>query len=769
MTINAPSNTSAKPFSIRQSRLAPTGKALAIGLPTLLFGAMQTAQAEEAIQLDAMQVEERTIDTNPYAEVGAPYKAKVSGDSRHVKPLADTPQTITVLTQTQILESGRSDLKEILDAQPGITLGTGENGNAFGDRYVIRGHEARSDVFVDGLRDPGMSTRESFAVEQVEITKGPSSTFAGKGSSGGAINSITKQASTEYNFNKVEAGLGSDDYRRLTLDSNVKVNEDLAVRVNALHSYKNVPDRAPNDMERNGAALSATYQASDRLKVIADYYHLSAFDNNDLGAYIDRDTNKVNEDVPSYAQDEDFLKSDTDTFTVRAMFDISDSMRLENTLRYGTSDNGYVVTGARGTTRDASDPFGAIDTISLSTHNGWQEVEYFANQLNLMMDTELAGMKHSFVFGGEYSQHNVVNGTYNISAKGTSNCLTSGRSGVNNSYCIIDENGAYVDDLNNIMDRDISKGDKDSDYNIDTLSLYVMDTVDINEQVSVFAGLRADSFDYKNIVTSRGVTSEYKYDDVLWNGHVGAVYKISENGNVYATYSTAANINGGESDVGGNCGYGGICSTADNVGKAKPETVQNIEIGTKWNILNDKLLATAALFQITKSDVMEGTDYDTAGTYNTGKNRVQGIELSLVGNITERLSTQLGMSVMESEILESNDPANEGGILANFADQSAFAQVRYQLTDKFSFGSSANYSSEVYVGQPDSAANEDISVPDYIVYDVFANYTFNEQLSTRLNVANITDENYYQTAYRSGGFAYIGDARNVQLAVAFEF
>ena len=96
-----------------------------------------------------------------------------------------------MLTKAQIEDSGYTDLREILDAQPGITLGTGENGNAFGDRYIIRGQEARSDVFVDGLRDPGMSIRESFAVEQVEISKGPNSSFAGRGTSGGAINSIT--------------------------------------------------------------------------------------------------------------------------------------------------------------------------------------------------------------------------------------------------------------------------------------------------------------------------------------------------------------------------------------------------------------------------------------------------------------------------------------------------------------------------------------------------------------------------------------------------
>ena len=89
------------------------------------------------------------------------YNVKKSGDARRLADIVDTPATITVLTKDQIEEMGRSDLKEVLSTQAGVTLGTGENGNAFGDRYIIRGHEARSDVFVDGLRDPGMNTSRS--------------------------------------------------------------------------------------------------------------------------------------------------------------------------------------------------------------------------------------------------------------------------------------------------------------------------------------------------------------------------------------------------------------------------------------------------------------------------------------------------------------------------------------------------------------------------------------------------------------------------------
>ncbi|WP_339772312.1 TonB-dependent receptor [uncultured Paraglaciecola sp.] len=769
------------PLSLRSPNVKTNKTLLALSIPGMLLSPMAMAQEDEPIVLDTMQIEERTVDTNPYAQAGAPYKAQVSGDSRHVKELADTPQTISVLTQTQIKESGKTDLKEILAAQPGITLGTGENGNAFGDRYIIRGHEARSDVFVDGLRDPGMTTRESFATEQVEITKGPSSTFAGRGSTGGAVNSITKQASAEYDFNKLEGGLGTDDYRRIALDSNKRINDDLAIRANLLHSYKEIPDRSPADQERNGLALSAIYQATDKLKLTADYYYLKAEDTPDLGTYIEPNGGKPVHDLPVYTQDgQDFLESEINTFTLRAQYEIDSNTRVENMMRYGTTDNGYVTTGARGTDRDETDPFApGAATVSLSTHQGWQEVEYFADQLNVYLTRDLGGLKHNFVVSAEYSALDVDNGVYNVENTGDTNCVTSGRGGASAGYCIVDASGNYIDNINSVMGRSITKGAQDSDYSIDTVSVSLMDTIDINDFWSVFAGLRADSFDYDNVVTSGGETTAYDYSDTLWNGHVGVVYNINEDANVYLTYSTSSNINGGESDLGGNCGYGGICGDPQQVTDSKPEDTENFELGTKWNIFNDKLLITAAIFQITKDDVMESIgddDYASIGTLNTGKNRVKGAEFSVVGNITEKLSTQFGVSFMDAEVLESFDTDSVGRTLSNFADNSAFWQLRYQANDAISFGGTMTYSSELYAGQPDSGAgfNTDINdysykVPSYTSFDVFATYAFNEQLNLRLNVANVTDKDYYLAAYRSGAFTYIGAARNAKLTLTYEF
>lgn len=781
MSVSFQNNADAR--STRRKPAGFTQSTLAIAISGALLSGLAEAESPKA-SLDKLTIEEEvTPDTNPYAEPGAPYLGKVSADPRRTRPLADTPQTITVLTQDAIQDTGRSDLREILDGQPGITLGTGENGNAFGDRYIIRGHEARSDMFVDGLRDPGMTIRESFAIEQLEISKGPSSTFAGRGTTGGAVNSATKRASTEYDFTKLAIGAGTDSYHRATVDSNIVIDYDKALRVNLLHAQEDVPDREPADRQRMGGAVSFTYLPTDKLDVTVDYYHLDADDKPDLGTYIESLGGGVFgdpvDDIPVYAQKEDFLESTVDTLTLRLGYEVTPTTRIINLTRYGTTDNGYLATGARGTTAylteaDALADANGFASASLSTHQGWQEVEYFANQLNLLTRQTIGGLNHELVFGLEYSDHSVLNGVYNNTATGTSNCWTRRGANASEGFCIWDENGAQVAGLGSLLGRDISKGRWDADWNVRTVSVSAMDTVDLNDRWTVFGGVRADYFDYDTRTQNNSLAiTEYKYSDLLWNGHVGASYKFLPNANVYASYSTASNINGGESDVGSSCGYGGICTDAAANSLGTPENTQSIEIGTKWQLMGGKLLATAALFRITKDDVMEqlpsGTGYADFGTLNTGRNRVEGVEFGLSGNLTSKLSAQAGVTVMNAKVLDSSNPDNVGKTLANFADKSASLHLKYQATPKFAFGGTLTYESERYTGQPDSAANQAMEIPAHTTLDVFASYAFDRNLRARLNIGNVTNEDYYLAAYRSGAFTYKGDARNAQLTVEYDF
>lgn len=760
-----------RPLSLRSPRqTTPFAQTTAsLGLTTaLMLPIAAQAQADEAKEttLKPVVVTERAPDHNPYSEPGAPYKAKQSGDERRAKPLADTPATISVLTRQQLQDTGRTDLRDILRAQPGITLGTGENGNAFGDRYIIRGQEARSDVFVDGLRDPGMTVRESFATEQIEITKGPSATFAGRGATGGAVNSVTKQATTVADFTKLSVGLGSDDHRRLTLDANHAFSDDTALRVNLLESHEDVPDRSPAFRSRNGVALSLTHHFTPKLTVTTDYYHLKTKDRPDLGTWYQN--GKPVKDIPVYAQSEDFLESDIDTFTVRASYRFDDTTKLSNLTRYGETQNGYVVTSASGGTNLVT----PVSIAAFARHNGWQEVEYFANQTNLELERVLGGMKHTMLFSVEMSNHKVTNGGFNVTTTTPTNCQTIRGSTISNAHCFVSAAGVPVTDLNNFLKYNVTRGAVKSDWSTKTLSASAMDTVDVTDRLALSGGLRIDRFDYSN--TNGGL--QYKLMDNLVNAQVGAVYKFLPYANVYANLSTASDFNGGESDV-TSCGYGGLClvgtgaSAISTFTKSEPEKSTNIELGSKWELMDGKLLATGALFQVTKRDVMEantGNNYALNGTLNTGAYKVEGIELGLAGNITSKLSAHAGLAVMDSEVTKSVTPGNKGKELANLPKKTASVLLSYKFTPKFAFGGTLTHQSSKFSGSPETVAGN-YKVPAYSTLDLFASYKFNRQLTARVNVNNVFNKTYYLATYTSGKFTYLGDARNIRATLNYDF
>lgn len=790
-----------KPISLRRIG-RKQASAMALGMTAALLTSpalAQTAEPEE-VELDTLRIEDKAADVNPYTQKGAPYKARVSGDPRRVKPLAETPATVQVLTSTQIEESGETDLRDVLDGVPGVTVGTGENGNAFGDRYIIRGQEVRSDVFVDGLRDPGMTTRESFAVEQVEVTKGPSSSFGGRGTTGGAVNSITKQASTDYNFNRVDLGGGTDNYWRGTLDSNWRISDNIAVRANLLYTAEDVPNREPSDRERWGGALSASFRLSDSVRLLLDYYHLTATDTPDLGGYVPAPTGTAGNvtihgpwnEVPAYAQKGDFLKSEVDTFTARVFIEPFEGFKIINSARYGMTSNGYVVTGLRGGAYNAAT--NSYAPLTLSSHQGWQDVDYFVNQLNVFGEFNTGSIKHTLIAGAEYSDHKVVNGVYRLTNTGAPNCRTTG-TGDFNAYCLTvagADRALVSGDINSILGRTVEKGNWDSDWQVKTMSLYLMDTIDLTSWLTVHGGIRMDSFTYRNVIQNANTLAQtpYRYSDTLWNGHAGLVLKPTDDGIVYVSWGTSKEINGGESDLGSNCGYGGICivNGISDVGDGAPESATNIEVGTKWDLFDDRLLVQAAVFQLTKDNVFEsGSEgsYSTFGSLNTGKHRIRGVELGLVGNITEKLSGQIAATFMDSEILKTNQqPPNTaptgstlvGKRLSNFANTHFSAQLRYQATEAFSFGGTATHKSATYTGQPDSPAAYDFTlgvnrykIPAYWVFDAFVNYKFNEKISARLNVNNVANKDYYLAGYQSGHFLYKGDERRATLTLTGRF
>ncbi|MEZ5286130.1 MAG: TonB-dependent receptor plug domain-containing protein [Vicinamibacterales bacterium] len=235
------------------------------------------------------------------------------------EPLRDIPQTITVIPRAVMEAQAATTLRDVLRNVAGITFQAGEGGVPAGDQLSIRGFSARTDMFVDGVRDFGGYSRDSFNMEQVEVAKGPTSAIAGRGSTGGAINQVSK-APTDAPVLDATFGAGSASYQRSTIDINQPVKDSpipgLAVRLNAMWTDTDVPNRDYVSSERWGIAPSVALGLGGRTRATISYFKLAQDNLPEYGLpWVPANTNPA---LEAYANGAPLLTSPTSTVSCPA-------------------------------------------------------------------------------------------------------------------------------------------------------------------------------------------------------------------------------------------------------------------------------------------------------------------------------------------------------------------------------------------------------------------------------------------------------------------
>src|SRR5262245_3580023 len=198
------------------------------------------------------------------------YRANTSGIGRLPVPLRDTPQTVNVVPQQVIQEQRLSTMEDALRTIPGITFSAGEGGQQ-GDGPIIRGFVARSDLFRDGMRDPGWYTRDLFAADRVEVYQGPSAFAFGRGATGGAINTVSKlPTGVPFVEGTITATTGPGV--RAELDAGGK-NGIWSGRIAALGMDQDTPTRDHVWTKRWGVAPSVSVDLGERTKATYSYIY----------------------------------------------------------------------------------------------------------------------------------------------------------------------------------------------------------------------------------------------------------------------------------------------------------------------------------------------------------------------------------------------------------------------------------------------------------------------------------------------------------------
>ncbi len=724
--------------------------------------ANQRAEAEAKAAAEAAVKAKEIARGNPYADPDAPFKSDRLANSRLPGSIADTPRTVTAIGKEVLEATGMTSVREIARTTPGISLGFGEGGNSFGDNIYIRGFKANNDLYVDGVRDSGISVHETFNTEQVEVIKGPAGTIGGRGTTGGALDIVTKKAK-DVSFFEASTTVTSAKTKRATIDYNHAFNEQLQIRLNGLVQDGNVAGRDNVKDDRRGFAAAATIKPTDLFTIEADIAHTEINQTPDWGVpYLSNNGGPVTEhgvDRSTFygVVGRDFQDVTQTVGTVKTIFDFSDSARLTNTARYSRSINDYVLTAPSSLITNNSTDINDWQ-VSLSFKSRYQETDVFSDVLELTGETSLGGLSHTYVAGLSYSDEKVNTYSYDNLQSEDYN-PPAGQRG-----CVVTAVNPDPIGEGCWSGEAPVRGTSATTTRVRSTSLYALDTVELNEHWLINGGVRVDFYDNKR---SSGST-DLSRKDTLFNWNAGVTYKPWESTSLYAAVASSSNPSGQEIAAGGSF-YGGL----DNGGVVlAPERNMSYEAGIKYEY-NDDLLLTAAVFRTIKSDARE--DYDPDGRngpeptqyLDTLKYSMTGIELGVSGNLTDRISLFGGAVFMDSKILASNTPTEVGKDIANIAHQQFSLLGTYKYNEKLTLGARVTYAGGRKLGSVSANGN---TLPDYTTLDLLATYKFSENAEMQFNVTNVADTTYYDSGYRSGSpFTYVAPGREFSFNLKAKF
>jgi catecholate siderophore receptor len=654
--------------------------------------------------------------------------------------LLDTPQSVTLVTQDLLREQGVTRLEDALKNVPGITLNAGE-GAARGDTVNLRGFSAFNDFFLDGVRDAAVYTRDSFNLEAVEVVKGPSATLFGRGSTGGAINQVSK-APTLNPMATVTGEVGTNDDYRGTIDIDQPIGPAAAFRLNAVGESSEIAGRDDVKNSRWGVAPSLSLGIGQATSATFSYLHQQEDDVPDTGIPF---VNGRPASVPRgafYGLASDRTTGDDDIVTARVRHDFNPNLSIADTFRYANYEFDYQFDAPNFGSHvpTAATPLSAI-LVGRDSPSSRGAQTNLTNQLDLTAHFTTGFVTHTLVTGIELArQTNDIDRYANpFDANNTWIAETP----------LLDPNpheAHPIEPVSSIQDT-VAYSE----------AAYATDTIGITRYVDVIAGLRFDRFaaSYNQLTVASGARLHLDHTDRLGSPRLALVIKPTPQQSYYLSYGTSFDPSAEALS---------LTTKTANLGPVKAKTY---EAGAKSLWLDGKLTLTGAVFQ-TEVDNAQTNDPDNPTiTVLNGNQRVNGFELGASGHLTQQLKITAGYTYLDGETIASGTPAYVGRFIPNAARNAVNLWTEYRFNPAWEIGGGGNYLDKRFADSGNTA-----TVPSYVVWNAMVSYRVNPNLVLQLNANNLFDKLYYDGIYyTSAGENHVvpGPGRTVKLTARASF
>ena len=727
-----------------------TSEALEQLLAGTSLTARLTASGEALVDLEARAESVEVVGNLPSVQ-----------SSKYQVPLRDVAQTIAVIPRAVMEEQGATTLSEVLRNVPGITLQAGEGGgssNTAGDMFNMRGFNASNSLFVDGVRDDGLISRDVFNIEQVEVFLGPTGTDVGRGTAAGYVNMQTKTPHAESSY-AVLFTAGTANQTRLSADANWARPLDQqaswagksAFRLNLLWQDSGVPGRHEVTLESRAVAPSVAFGLGTPTRVT-------------LSAQIMRQDNQPDYGIPGAAWLDDPLTSTTvrasapvdqsnyygsvafdydrarqNGYTARVEHDINRTLTLRNQMRYNETHRDAVVSAVQNVAAFNAE----TNLVTIARQGNERDNSVVSNQTNLTGRFSTGGLRHAANVGLEFTSEEQFAPT--LTGLGT-------RAPVN----IFQPNPRDP-----VMGYAPARSGAFSRGQSDTIALYAFDSVELNDRWQLSGGLRWERYDttFRSQDAAGATTADLQAADGIVSGKVGVLYRINAAGNAYASYGTSATPPGNA-----NFTLSAQLNNQNNP-NVEPQESTNVEIGSKWDFGNGRLSLNGAAFRTDNTNVIFTVDATAVPPiYNQDDGQlVTGVTLGAMGRVTDRWEVLANIAFLDSK-QRSQNAANNGRQLTLTPKWSSSIWTTYRLPGDLSVGGGVRHTEKVFI----NAANT-IKSPGYHLVDALAEYPVNSHLTLRLNVYNLTDRVYIRNVNNNGGRYNPGHPRSATLTSSIRF
>ncbi|MDC5806825.1 TonB-dependent siderophore receptor [Vibrio europaeus] len=662
----------------------------------LLIGAVLAAPAvvAESVETD----EHMVVEGRDYG-----YKADTNSTAMRMEASQlETPGQVAVIDEQIIDEQRASTLGEVLKNDASVSAG-GTSRNR--ERFSLRGFEVQSSsgFLRDGNQHWSHYRQPVELLERVEVVKGPSGLLYGVSAPGGLINMVSKKPTYDTKVN-VSQDVGSNDRSRTMVDVSGSLNDDQTLRARTViskesySSWRTYGDGSKPQTERLVAGLFVDYDINEDVTVSFHYDKTNDDGSVDSGALYTLDGQRVGSEEHIWDAQWSKIENDVENIGFNINANLSDTWSVNTGFNYQDFER-IDVESYPSFSNINPDGTGTVTQGGNYRHDKWR---FRTGFLDLSANTKIAGMEHKILIGGNWLGYSYERGMYGF---------TEGEFAPSATVPVQTPGSTSL----------APKG------RYDTWGFYAQDLVTLNEQWQVLAGIR---FDRK---VQNGVAEENT------SPKLGVIFHPSSRGSIYASYSESFEPQG-------------LVTSSKNKKYTNDGDLldaalgKSYELGTKWELLDNRLFVSGAVFDITKSNVKMDVENPTTGNWTktqNGKQVHRGAELAAQGFVTDKLSLTGSAMYLDAKI--ENHETYAGNRPVDVPEFAASVWSNYAATNEVDLNVGV-----IYEGSRYGDASNTFKKDGYTRVDMGVAYThkYDENLDM---IARLTVANVFDTEYLAGG------------------